>query len=204
MTPPYKSRPKSLGSLSGNSFSRSFNKVKKIFDRHLYWNLKVCFSRQVKVVPPQAGAARVTALYVAVRLTLRTLVTVVNDNGLSRRRPGKPASCDTVVWIQKWTRKEKNNGFYVGSNMPCLDPKHLNFERGLDKCFHEVSGLKIPRVLRGLGYHSTYWWCIDGRRRNCNGKPSSTQCSPVPKGVQLCIHDASWAGNNEHLWCFKR
>ena len=88
--------------------------------------------------------------------------------------------------------------------MPCLVPKHLNFDRGLDKCFLEVSGLKIPRVLGGLGYHGTYRWCIDGRRRNCNGKPSSTQCSPVAKGVQLCIHDASWAGNNEHLWCIGR
>ena len=101
MTPPYKKRPKSLGSLSGNSFSRTSNKVKKIFDRHLYWNLKDCFSRQVNVVPPQAAAARVTALYVAVHLNLTTVVSVVNDNGLSRRRPAKPASCDTVVWIQK-------------------------------------------------------------------------------------------------------
>ena len=30
-----------------------------------------------------------------------------NDNCLFRRHPHTPASCDTVVWIQPWTRNEK-------------------------------------------------------------------------------------------------
>ena len=65
MTPSYKSRPKSQGSLSRNSF----NKLKKnVFDRHLY-----CFSRQANVVPPQAATAKVTVLYVAVHLNIRSV-----------------------------------------------------------------------------------------------------------------------------------
>ena len=67
-------------------------------------------------------------------------------------------------------------------------PQTFEFWEGLGKCFLEVSGLKIPRVLRGLGYHGTYRWCIDGRRRNCSGKPSSTQCS-------------SQGNSAVHPWC---
>ena len=68
MTPSYKSRPKSLGSLSGNSFSGTFNKVKKRLRPSPLLKLKVCLSRQVNVVPPQAAAAKVTVLCVAVHL----------------------------------------------------------------------------------------------------------------------------------------
>ena len=73
MIPSYKSRPKSLGSLSGNSFSQTFNKVKKKRLRPSpLLKLKVCFSRQVNVVSPQ-----VTVLYVAVHLNLRSVVTTM-------------------------------------------------------------------------------------------------------------------------------
>ena len=75
MTPSYKSRPKSLGSHSGNSFSRTFNKVTKSVRSSPLLKLKVCFSREVNVVPPQAAATKVTVLYVAVHLNLRSVFT---------------------------------------------------------------------------------------------------------------------------------
>ena len=36
-----------------------------------------------------------------------------NDNCLVRRHPRTPASCDTVVWIQPWTRNEKIGSKWV-------------------------------------------------------------------------------------------
>ena len=36
-----------------------------------------------------------------------------NDNCLFRRHPRTPASCDTVVWIQPWTRNEKIGSKWV-------------------------------------------------------------------------------------------
>ena len=40
----------------------------------------------------------------------------------------------TFVWMQTRTRNEN----IVGSNMPCLAAKHLNFERALDKCSRAI------------------------------------------------------------------
>ena len=78
MTPSYKSRPKSLRSLSGNPFSRTFNKVKKRLRPSPLLKFKfVSRSRQVNVVPPQAAAAKVTVLYVAVHLNLRSVLVCV-------------------------------------------------------------------------------------------------------------------------------
>ena len=57
-----------------------------------------------------------------------------NDNCLFRRHPRTPASCDTVVLIQSWTRNEK-----IGSKKKkheYLAAKHLNFDRALDKFVH--------------------------------------------------------------------
>ena len=36
-----------------------------------------------------------------------------NDNCLVRRHPRTPASCDTVVWIQPWTRNKKIGSKWV-------------------------------------------------------------------------------------------
>ena len=53
------------------------------------------------------------------------------DNCLVRRHPPTPASCDTVVWIQPWTRKEKIGWKWV--QIWCLAAM---FVRTLDKCGH--------------------------------------------------------------------
>ena len=39
--------------------------------------------------------------------------TIVNNNCLFQRRPRKPVSYDTVVWIQTWTRNEKIGSLWV-------------------------------------------------------------------------------------------
>ena len=59
--------------LSGNSCSRTFRNLEKRLRPSPLLKLKVCFSRQVNVVPPQAAAAKVTVLYVAVHLNLRSV-----------------------------------------------------------------------------------------------------------------------------------
>ena len=64
----YKSTPKALGSLSGNLFSNLLRPSPLL-------KLKACFSRQVDVVPSQAVAAKVTVIYVAVHLNLRSVIT---------------------------------------------------------------------------------------------------------------------------------
>ena len=46
--------------------SQTFNKVKKSLRRSPLLKLKACFPRHVDVVPPQAVAAKVTVLCVAV------------------------------------------------------------------------------------------------------------------------------------------
>ena len=115
-------------------------KLKKIFDRHLYWNLKVCFSRQVNVVPPQAAAARVTALYVAVHLNLTTVVSVVNDNGLSRRRPGKPASCDTSFGSK--SRQVKRKWVLSRFKHAMFGPQRLEFWEGVRQMFSWIFWLE--------------------------------------------------------------
>ena len=52
-------------------------KLKKRLRPSPLLTLKVCFSRQVNVVPPQAAAAKVTVLYVAVHLNLRSVLVCV-------------------------------------------------------------------------------------------------------------------------------
>ena len=53
---------------------QTFNKVKKSLRPSPLLKLKACFSRQVDVVPPQAVEAKVTVLYVAVHLNLRSVL----------------------------------------------------------------------------------------------------------------------------------
>ena len=60
--------------LSDFFHSQTFNKVKKRLWPSPLLKLKACFSRQVDVVPPQPVAAKVTVLYVAVHLNLRSVV----------------------------------------------------------------------------------------------------------------------------------
>ena len=60
--------------LSDFFHSQTFDKVKKRLWPSPLLKLKACFSRQVDVVPPQPVAAKVTVLYVAVHLNLRSVV----------------------------------------------------------------------------------------------------------------------------------
>ena len=41
----------------------------------------------------------------------------INDNCLFRRHPRTHASCDTVVWIQPWTRNEKIGSKWVQTRL---------------------------------------------------------------------------------------
>ena len=62
-----------LSDLFQGNHSQTFNKVKKSLRPSPLLKLKACFSRQVDVVPPQAVATKVTVLYVAVHLNLRSV-----------------------------------------------------------------------------------------------------------------------------------
>ena len=62
-----------LPDLFQGTHSQTFNKVKKSLRPSPLLKLKACFSRQVDVVPPQAVATKVTVLYVAVHLNLRSV-----------------------------------------------------------------------------------------------------------------------------------
>ena len=61
-----------LSDLFQGTHSRTFHKVKKSVCPSPLLKLKPCFSRRVDVVLPQAVAAKVTVLYVAFHLNLRT------------------------------------------------------------------------------------------------------------------------------------
>ena len=63
-----------LSDLFQGTHSQTFNKVKKSLWPSPLLKLKACFSRQVDVVPPQPVAAKVTVLYVAVHLNLRSVL----------------------------------------------------------------------------------------------------------------------------------
>ena len=66
-----------LSDLFQGTHSQTFNKVKKSLWPSPLLKLKACFFRQVDIVPPQPVAAKVTVLYVAVHLNLRSVFTVV-------------------------------------------------------------------------------------------------------------------------------
>ena len=66
-----------LSDLFQGTHSQTFNKVKKSLWPSPVLKLKACFFRQVDVVPPQAVAAKVTVLYVAVHLNLRSVLVAV-------------------------------------------------------------------------------------------------------------------------------
>ena len=81
-----------LSDLFQGIHSQTFNKVKKSLWPSPLLKLKACFSRQVDVVPPQPVAAKVTVLYVAVHLNLRSVVsyfTTLNYSRLLLLRYGK-------------------------------------------------------------------------------------------------------------------
>ena len=66
-----------LSDLFQGTRSQTFNKVKKSLRPSPLLKLKACFSRQVEVVPPQAVAAKVTVLYVAVHVNLRSVIIII-------------------------------------------------------------------------------------------------------------------------------
>ena len=86
-----------LSDLFQGNHSQTFNKVKKSLRPSPQLKLKACFSRQVDVVPPQAVAFKVTVLYVAVHLNLRSVIT------------GLEAGTERLLWNSAW---EKQNGGY--------------------------------------------------------------------------------------------
>ena len=63
-----------LSDLFQGTYSQTFDKVMKSLWPASLLKLKACFSRQVVVVPPQPVAAKVTVLYVAVHLNLRSVI----------------------------------------------------------------------------------------------------------------------------------
>ena len=73
-----------LSNLFQGTHSQTFNKVKKSLWPSPLLKLKACFSRQVDVVPPQPVAAKVTVLYVAVHLNLRSVVSYFTPLNYSR------------------------------------------------------------------------------------------------------------------------
>ena len=95
-----------LSDLFQGTHSQTFNKVKKSLWPSPLLKLKACFFRQVDVVPPQPVAAKVTVLYVAVHLNLRsvllssvrarTSVNLVGKRG-SRRRSTTSFRANVVV-----------------------------------------------------------------------------------------------------------
>ena len=70
-----------LSDLFQGTHSQTFNKVKKSLRPSPLLKLKACFFRQVDVVPPQAVAAKVTVLYVAVYLNLRSVIKTKTESG---------------------------------------------------------------------------------------------------------------------------
>ena len=97
---------------------------------------------------------------------------VKNDNCLFRRHPRTPASCDTVVWIQPWTRNEKIGLKWVQTWM---------FGR---QTFEFCVGA------RQIWAHC-YYWRID-RTGNCASKLSGIHVSDCLTGwsiwPDLCLH----------------
>ena len=99
MTPSYQSRPKTLSDLFQGTLSLEPSiKLKERLRPSPLLKLKVCFSRQVNVVPPQAAAAKVTVLYVAVHLTLRSVVTAMTpEKTLTKANTAKTVTTTTNV-----------------------------------------------------------------------------------------------------------
>ena len=99
MTPSYQSRPKTLSDLFQGTLSLEPSiKLKERLRPSPLLKLKVCFSRQVNVVPPQAAAAKVTVLYVAVHLTLRSVVTVMTpEKTLTKANTAKTVTTVTTT-----------------------------------------------------------------------------------------------------------
>lgn len=85
-------------------------------------------------------------------------------------------------------------------NLSCQESLRWLFRKGrrtrdqetVSYCFYrrhlgdEVSGLKLPRVLKGLEYHATYRRCIDGSRKNCSGKPINIHAVAAVHPAILC------------------
>ena len=86
-TPTKHSQERSLSDLVQETHSQTFNKVKKSLRPSPLLKLKACFSRQVDVVPPQPVAAKVTVLYVAVNLNLRSVFSQKNPRESIRKPP---------------------------------------------------------------------------------------------------------------------
>ena len=99
MTPSYQSRPKTLSDLFQGTLSLEPSiKLKERLRPSPLLQLTVCFSRQVNVVPPQAAAAKVTVLYVAVHLTLRSVVTAMTpEKTLTKANTAKTVTTTTNV-----------------------------------------------------------------------------------------------------------
>ena len=67
-----------LSDLFQGTHSQTFNKVKKSLWPSPLLKLKACFFRQIDVIPPQPVAAKVTVLYVAVHLNLRSVMRLLD------------------------------------------------------------------------------------------------------------------------------
>ena len=94
MTPSYQSRPKTLSDLFQGTLSLEPSiRLKERLRPSPLLKLKVCFSRQVNVVPPQ-----VTVLYVAVHLNLRSVVTTMTpEKTLTKANTAKTATTVTTT-----------------------------------------------------------------------------------------------------------
>ena len=105
----YKSTPK-LSDLFQGTHSQTFNKVKKRLRPSPLLKLKACFTRQVDVVSPQAVAAKVTVLYGAVHLNLRSV--------LSRLDRGRRAK---MLYREKLT--QLGGGYLLAEPTSCFSCK---------------------------------------------------------------------------------
>ena len=100
-----------LSDLFQGTHSQTFNKVKKSLWPSLLLKLKACFFRQVNVGPSQPVAAKVTVLYVAVHLNLRSVISWVNP--FPSRLKNKTASFPRKVshfaecHMSLWTARKK-------------------------------------------------------------------------------------------------
>ena len=89
-----------LSDLFQGTHSETFEKVKKSLSPSPLLKLKACFFRQVDVVPPQPVAAKVTVLFVAVHLNLRS-VTIVHS------------LTEVNAWGCKWLQMRANSTVWL-------------------------------------------------------------------------------------------
>jgi len=189
MTPPYKSRPKSLRSLSGNSFSRTFNKVKKNLRPSPVLKPKSLFLSPSQRRPSPSRRSQ-------------------SHRPLCRRPPKFKDGSNCC----KWQNDDQANPRAV---IPSFGSKsgHVKRKWVLCRFKHAMFGPQTFEFWEGVRQMFSWsFWLEDTEGPKRTGiswhlsvvyrrKEEEVQWQALIHAVQSC---ASWARNNEHLWCFGR